>query len=112
MRGHVYRHLQTRFTDCVEYHKTLASIQLRAYIYTRAQKLANVARVDYSLCLFIARLSYTAAVQAVLVIQVVFAMEVTLKEYLDRPLESYCSEILSEWRNMNKINVPVKSMSR
>ena len=37
-------------------------------------------------------------------------MEVTLKDYLDRPLESYCSEILSEWRNMNKINVPVKSM--
>ena len=30
-------------------------------------------------------------------------MALTLKDYLDRPLDDYCSEILSEWRN-NCIN--------
>ena len=34
-------------------------------------------------------------------------MAVTLKDYLDRPLESYCSEILDEWRNLSRIDVPV-----
>ena len=37
------------------------------------------------------------------------AMALTLKDYLDRPLHSYCSEILQEWCNVNKVNVPVKS---
>lgn len=34
-------------------------------------------------------------------------MAVTLKDYLDRPLESYCNEILDEWRNLSRIDVPV-----
>lgn len=34
-------------------------------------------------------------------------MALTLKEYLDRPLDSYCSEILSEWRNMSRVDIPV-----
>jgi len=34
-------------------------------------------------------------------------MAVTLKDYLDRPLESYCSEILDEWKNLSRIDVPV-----
>ena len=28
-------------------------------------------------------------------------MAVTLKDYLDRPMESYCSEILDEWSKMS-----------
>ena len=34
-------------------------------------------------------------------------MAVTLKDYLDRPLESYCTEILDEWKNLSRIDVPV-----
>ncbi len=34
-------------------------------------------------------------------------MAVTLKDYLESPLESYCSEILDEWKNMSRIDVPV-----
>ena len=34
-------------------------------------------------------------------------MAVTLKDYLDRPLDSYCSEILDEWKNLSRIDVPV-----
>ena len=36
-------------------------------------------------------------------------MAVTLKDYLDRPLDAYCSEVLLEWQNMKKIDVPVSS---
>jgi hypothetical protein len=38
-------------------------------------------------------------------------MAVTLKEYLDRPLDAYCSEVLLEWQNMKKVDVPVTSES-
>lgn len=34
-------------------------------------------------------------------------MAVTLKDYLDRPLESYCAEIWDEWKNISRIDVPV-----
>ena len=39
-------------------------------------------------------------------------MAVTLKDYLDRPLESYCTEILDEWRNLSRIDVPVLTTCR
>lgn len=35
------------------------------------------------------------------------SMAVTLKDYLDRPLDSYCMEILDEWKNFSRIDVPV-----
>jgi len=34
-------------------------------------------------------------------------MALTLREYLDAPLDSYCTEILSEWRNMSRIDIPI-----
>lgn len=43
-------------------------------------------------------------------------MALTLKDYLDRPLDDYCSEILSEWRNncINQANfdIPVTILDR
>ncbi len=34
-------------------------------------------------------------------------MALTLKEYLDAPLDSYCTEILSEWKNFSRIDIPI-----
>ena len=40
-------------------------------------------------------------------------MALTLKDYLDRPLDDYCSEILSEWRNncinQTSFDIPIAS---
>ena len=43
------------------------------------------------------------------------SVALTLKDYLDRPLDDYCSEILSEWRNncinQANIDIPITSMA-
>jgi hypothetical protein len=40
-------------------------------------------------------------------------MALTLKDYLDRPLDDYCSEILSEWHNncinQTSFDIPIAS---
>ena len=43
-------------------------------------------------------------------------MALTLKDYLDRPLDDYCSEILSEWHNncinQTSFDIPIASRWR